>query len=187
MKSIIVVFVVTVLFLIGMTKFTNDTNYNEALRYHELSQYYNYIEGEVEISEDEDILFETIEIDVTFFGAVKKEKTISIKAGSYLSFAIEQVGGLTADADTRCINGAYVILESMEFYIPSGKELDKISINTASEVELMSLPSIGGTIAQRIVEYRQNNGNYGCLEDLLNVKGVGKITFDKFKDYIILW
>jgi hypothetical protein len=47
MKSIIVVFVVTVLFLVGMTKFTNDTNYNEALRYHELSQYYNYIESSI--------------------------------------------------------------------------------------------------------------------------------------------
>ena len=74
----------------------------------------------------------------------------------------------------------------MEFYIPSGKDLDKVSINSSTEVELMSLPSVGGTIAKRIVEYRNLNGNYGCLEDLLNVKGVGKITFDKFKDYIIL-
>ena len=186
MKSIIVVFIVTVLFLVGMTKFTNDTNYNEALRYHELSQYYNYIERETEISEDDEILFETIEIDVTFLGAVKKEKTVSVKAGSYLSTAIEEVGGLTDDADTRCVNGSYVILEPMEFYIPSGKDLDKVSINSSTEVELMSLPSVGGTIAKRIVEYRNLNGNYGCLEDLLNVKGVGKITFDKFKDYIIL-
>ena len=99
MKSIIVVFVVTVLFLVGMTKFTNDTNYNEALRYHELSQYYNYIEGETEISEDDEILFETIEIDVTFFGAVRNEKTVSVKAGSYLSTAIEEVGGLAKFVD----------------------------------------------------------------------------------------
>ena len=53
MKSIILVFVITVLFLIGMTKFTNDTNFNEALRYASLSNYYNsinklsYDEGEV--------------------------------------------------------------------------------------------------------------------------------------------
>ena len=186
MKSIIVVFVVTVLFLIGMTKFTNDTNYNEAVRYAELSQYYNYINNETSIKEDEEILFETIEIEVTFTGSIKNEKTVSVKAGTYLSNAISEAGGLTSDADTRCINGSYVILESMDFYIPSGKDLDKVSINKALEVELMSLPSIGGTIAERIVDYRKNNGDYECLEELLNVKGIGKITFDKFKDYIIL-
>ena len=41
MKSILLVFVITIMFLVGMTKFTNDTNYNEAIRYAELSQYYN--------------------------------------------------------------------------------------------------------------------------------------------------
>ena len=43
MKTIILVFVITVLFLVGMTKFTNDTNFNEAVRYASLSNYYNSI------------------------------------------------------------------------------------------------------------------------------------------------
>ena len=98
MKSIIVVFVVTVLFLVGMTKFTNDTNYNEAVRYQELSQYNEIIKSESSFVEDEEILFETIEIDVTFTGAVKNEKTVSIKAGSFLSQALIEVGGLTLEA-----------------------------------------------------------------------------------------
>ena len=184
MKSIIVVFVVTVLFLVGMTKFTNDTNYNEAIRYAELSQYYDYVNEETSIEEGEDIQFETIEIDVTFSGAIKNEKTVSVKAGTYLSMAIEEVGGLTNEADTRCINGSYVILEPMNFYIPNGKDLEKVSINTALEVELMSLPSVGGTIAERIVEYRKQNGNYECLEELLNVKGIGESIFNSIKDNI---
>ena len=75
----------------------------------------------------------------------------------------------------------------MNFYIHNGKDLEKVSINTALEVELMSLPSVGGTIAERIVEYRKQNGNYECLEELLNVKGIGEVSFDKIKDYIILW
>ena len=188
MKSIILVFVITVLFLIGMTKFTNDTNFNEALRYASLSNYYNSI-NKLSYDEGEDDFFseENLQVEGSFKGAVNSEKKISIKAGSYLSSAINEIGGLSSDADTRCINDYYVILESMDFYIPRGKDIEKVSINTALEVELMSLPSIGSTIASRIVDYRKTNGNYGCLEDLLNVKGVGNATFDKFKDYIILW
>ena len=170
-----------------MTKFTNDTNYNEAVRYASLSDYYNSINGDKTsfIDEDEEE-FQSTDIEVSFKGAVYKEKTITIKAGTYLSNALDEIGGLSEDADTRCVNGSYVILEPMDFYIPSGKDLEKVSINSALEVELMSLPSIGSTIASRIVDYRKTNGKYGCLEDLLNVKGVGNATFDKFKDYIIL-
>ena len=189
MKSIILVFVITVLFLVGMTKFTNDTNFNEAVRYASLSNYLNSINKISYDAEGEDDYFneEELQVEVSFKGAVNSEKKITIKVGTYLSSALMEAGGLASDADTRCINDYYVILESMDFYIPRGKDIEKVSINTALEVELMSLPSIGSTIASRIVDYRKTNGNYGCLEDLLNVKGVGNATFDKFKDYIILW
>ena len=187
MKTIILVFVITVLFLVGVTKFTNDTNFNEAVRYASLSNYYNSINKiSFNYEDEEEFEEENLQVEVSFKGAVNSEKKISIKVGSYLSSALIEVGGLASDADTRCINDYYVILEPMEFYIPRGKDMEKVSINTALEVELMSLPSIGSTIASRIVDYRKTNGNYGCLEDLLNVKGVGNATFDKFKDYIIL-
>ena len=83
MKSIILVFVITVLFLIGMTKFTNDTNFNEALRYASLSNYYNSI-NKLSYDEGEDDFFseENLQVEVSFKGAVNSEKKISIKAGS---------------------------------------------------------------------------------------------------------
>lgn len=187
MKSILLVFVITVMFLVGMTKFTNDTNYNEAIRYAELSQYYNQslnIGGGG--SENSGIFLETIKIKVSFEGEVKSKKTIEITYGSYLSQAIEEIGGLSSEADTRCINMNYVILEDHSFYIPGGKDLPKVSINTADEDELMSLASVGGVTAKKIIEYRDANGKFETLEALMNVNGIGTQTFNKVKDFIML-
>jgi competence protein ComEA len=46
------------------------------------------------------------------------------------------------------------------------------------------LPGIGVTYAQRIIDYRNQNGGFGKIEDIMNVKGIGQKTFDKFKDKI---
>jgi len=59
-----------------------------------------------------------------------------------------------------------------------------ININTASVEELDSLPGIGPTIAQRIIDYRDENGPFQTIEDILNVSGVGPSTFDQIKDLI---
>lgn len=59
-----------------------------------------------------------------------------------------------------------------------------ININTASVEELDNLPGIGPTIAQRIVDYRTENGPFSVIEDILNVSGVGPSTFDEIKDLI---
>ena len=185
MKSILLVFVITIMFLVGMTKFTNDTNYNEAIRYAELSQYYNQslnIGGGG--SENSGIFLETIKIKVNFEGEVKSKKTIEITYGSYLSQAIEEIGGLSSEADTRCINMNYVILEDQSFYIPGGKDLPKVSINTADEDGLMSLASVGGVTAKKIIEYRDANGKFETLEALMNVNGIGTQTFNKVKDSV---
>lgn len=66
--------------------------------------------------------------------------------------------------------------------IPSGR----ININTASLSELDSLPGIGPTYAQRIIDYRNANGGFKSTEELKNVKGIGDKTFDKFKDSVTI-
>jgi competence protein ComEA len=62
----------------------------------------------------------------------------------------------------------------------------KININTATAAELDTLPGIGPTIAQRILDYRTAHGPFANIEDLMNVKGIGPATFDKIKDLITI-
>ncbi|HYV18447.1 MAG TPA: helix-hairpin-helix domain-containing protein [Verrucomicrobiae bacterium] len=61
---------------------------------------------------------------------------------------------------------------------------EKININAATADQLTALPGIGPSYAQRIVEYREKNGPFKKVEDLLNVTGIGEKTFEKIKDRI---
>ncbi|MBQ9491823.1 MAG: helix-hairpin-helix domain-containing protein [Firmicutes bacterium] len=66
----------------------------------------------------------------------------------------------------------------------SSSKSDLVNINTADSSELQSLPGIGTTIANSIIEYRKENGNFETIEDLKNVSRIGDKTFDKLKDLI---
>ena len=59
-----------------------------------------------------------------------------------------------------------------------------VNINTASAAEFEGLPGIGATMAARIVEYRQKNGPFKKIEDLMNVQGIGEKSFLKLKPQI---
>jgi len=59
-----------------------------------------------------------------------------------------------------------------------------INLNTANEAQLESLPGIGPKAAGRILEFRQKNGGFKKIEDLMNVKGIGEKNFLKLKPYI---
>ncbi len=60
----------------------------------------------------------------------------------------------------------------------------KVNINTATQAELESLPRIGPKVAQRIIEFRGQNGNFKKVEDLMKVKGIGEKIFAQLKDLI---
>lgn len=60
----------------------------------------------------------------------------------------------------------------------------KINLNTATAAELDSLPGIGPTYAQRIVDYREQKGSFKKVDDVQEVEGIGASTFDKIKDKI---
>ena len=78
-------------------------------------------------------------------------------------------------------------LSRIEIYIPrEGEEQlpQKIDINLAEPWLLDALPGIGEVIAQRIVDYRNENGPFRTIGDLLKVSGISQGTLDKIKDYI---
>ncbi len=60
----------------------------------------------------------------------------------------------------------------------------KININTASVEELQKLPRIGPQVAQRIVDYRKQNGGFKKIEELMKVRGIGEKTFNQLKDLV---
>ena len=73
--------------------------------------------------------------------------------------------------------------EALEPAITEDPNLELLDLNIATLEELESLPGIGPTLAQRIIDYRDQNGFF-AVEDLLNVPGIGQSTFDQIKDLV---
>jgi len=79
--------------------------------------------------------------------------------------------------------------EAVDIPSPSGQteppeQIGKINLNTATVTLLQSLPNIGETLAKRIVEYREENGDFAAIEDLLQVKGIGQARLEEIRQYI---
>ncbi len=154
------------------------------------------LEGEEVVAEPEEsqplILF------VDLKGAVVKPGVYKLEDGKRVLDAIQLAGGFQADADQTKINLAARLTDEMVIYIPVIGEVlvdgsglptnevddDKININTATSGELESLPGIGAAKAASIISFREQNGPFKEIEDLVNVSGIGAKSFEKLKDMI---
>lgn len=68
--------------------------------------------------------------------------------------------------------------------IPAETVADRININTAAAEELMLLPSVGEGRAADIIQYREENGVFNRIEDIMQVSGIGEKTFEEIKEQI---
>lgn len=69
-------------------------------------------------------------------------------------------------------------------YVSEYKVENPLNINSATAEQLEELEGIGEVISKRIIEYRNENGNFRCIEDLANVKGISESTVEKLRPYI---
>ena len=79
---------------------------------------------------------------------------------------------------------ALTALVPFESYAASQTATKKININTATLIELQELPRIGEKVAQRIIDFRKENGKFKSTADLLKVKGIGEKIYASLKDRI---
>lgn len=129
-------------------------------------------------------------------GEVNRPGSYVLNHDSTLLDLISNAGGLTANADDLAFNTSLVLEDGKDYYIAKKSKtpdtcvietIDKVNINTASKEELMEISGIGASTAQAIIDYRNENGEFTCLEDLKNVSGIGNATFEKIKDYIVIY
>ena len=74
--------------------------------------------------------------------------------------------------------------DEIEDYKDTTGKSSTVNLNTATLEELTSLPGIGESTAQKIIDYRKQNGKFKVIEDLKNVSGIGESKFDNIKDKI---
>jgi competence protein ComEA len=138
-------------------------------------------------------------------GAVPRPGIYALPEGSRVQDGIAAAGGFLAEAERTDINLAAFLIDGEELDIPfveggspvlptpvennpvlpdSGSSSELIDINTASSAELETLPGIGPTTAQKIIEYRQTNGAFVSIEDIINVSGIGPGLYERIKDLI---
>lgn len=128
-------------------------------------------------------------------GAVASPETLhTLPPGSRVRDAIDAAGGTTDRADMSGVNLAAILHDGDQIHVPTLGQIETalatpsggqmIYINTATPEELESLPGIGPTLAQSILEYRQNNGSFANLEALDDVSGIGPNLLEQLEGLV---
>lgn len=125
------------------------------------------------------------EISVYVEGEVVNPGIYTLENGDQVADAVDAAGGFSTDADRSSVNLSATLKDGTQIHIyKAGDVPQKVNINTAEVWLLESLPGIGETLAQRIVDYRIANGYFQSVDDLKQVDGIGASVFEKIKDKI---
>lgn len=120
-------------------------------------------------------------------GEVENSGKYTLPAGSSTGYVLYSAGGVTDDADVSKLNFRSEIKKNCTLYVPkymTDTDHVVVNINTADEDTLELIPGIGKVTAARIAEYRGAGGRFAQPSDIMRIKGIGRKTFDKMKDYI---
>lgn len=202
LKIILVLIIILGVVIFSIIYYKQETEafvYENILKEESLQESSNIIVNEDEISD-----LNIIKVYVT--GEVNVSGVKELQEGARIEDAIIAAGGLTTMADITKVNLAYCLEDGQKLYIPSINDQNKeyiasengsgvienaeegseniVNINKASLTELTKLPGVGESLAQRIVNYREENGKFKSIEDLKNVSGIGDKKFESLKEYI---
>lgn len=143
---------------------------------------------------------EKIVVDIS--GAVARPGVYELRADARVCDAVEAAGGLTADADVDSLNQAQLLADAQKIRVFTVQEAaqgaaadiaqadgaqtegGKVNINTADAALLATLSGIGESRARDIIAYREANGAFQSIEDIMKVSGIKQATFNRIKDAI---
>lgn len=142
-------------------------------------------------------------IYVQVSGAVRNPGVYALPEGSRVFQAVELAGGLTEEAEPRSLNQAQPVTDGQMIWVmtageaaaqenpsasPSAdmetKDDGKVNLNSATKEELMQLPGIGAAKAASIIAWREANGSFAQIEDLMKIEGIKEGVFSKIEDYV---
>lgn len=140
----------------------------------------------------------TIMVDIK--GEVKKPGVYEIAAEARVKEVVMLAGGFTEQAEENQLNLAEKLTDQQMIYVPNKEEAviidpvnitptssqKQININTADTNELQTLTGIGAAKAQAIIDYREENGLFKSVDDLINVSGFGEKTVEKLREDITI-
>ena len=139
-------------------------------------------------------------------GAVAVPAVYQLPPDSIVAAAVEKAGGFAANANTAVVNLAQPLRDGAQVYVPTHAEVTTqpaggvhlssvteaaadreavlISLNTADVETLQTLPGIGPSLAQAIVDYREEEGPFDTIESVMHVPGIGQAKFEQIRAYI---
>jgi competence protein ComEA len=139
-------------------------------------------------------------IFVHILGAVAAPGLYELREGDRAVDAVAAAGGFAEGADQSGLNLARFVTDGEQIVVPLVGEAPvaapgvggaggavvpgKVNINTADAAALETLPRVGPAMAARIIAWRDENGRFTAVEDLMSVTGIGEKTFDAMKDLV---